>query len=60
MEIFNEVTILLLLSQVYCFSPLTKLEHHETSGYFFMFTIIGNMSVHLYFIFASVARDVYR
>jgi hypothetical protein len=54
LEIFNEVTINLLFSFTYCFTPLTRPETHDTIGIFFMSVIIGNLSVHLYFILSEI------
>jgi hypothetical protein len=59
LEIFNEVTIILLFSFVYCFTSLTRQETHDTIGIFFMTIIAGNISVHLYFIFSNIIRDTY-
>ena len=58
LEIVNEITSLLLLYCVACFTDFIPSVHtHVLVGYAFLFVMIGNMGVHLFFLLRSSIQD---
>ena len=61
LEIFNEITTVLLLYLVACFTEFVHDVHtHVLIGYAFLFFMIGNMGVHLFFLLRSSIKDCMR
>ena len=54
LEVFNELTTILLFGIIYCFTALTPHSTHPYVGLYFMFTIIFNISIHLFFLIMDV------
>ena len=61
LEIFNEITTVVLLYLVACFTEFVPDVHtHVLIGYAFLFFMIGNMAVHLFFLVRSSIKDCMR
>ena len=61
LEIFNEITTVVLLYLVACFTEFVHDVHtHVLIGYAFLFFMIGNMGVHLFFLLRSSIKDCMR
>ena len=61
LEIFNEITTVLLLYSVTCFTEFVPDVHTQVLvGYVFLCLMIGNMLVHLFFLLRSSVRDCMR
>jgi len=58
LEVFNELTSLLLFCVSYTFSEMT--DDHTKSGYLFIVVFVGNMIVHLYFMLSDIVKQLYR
>ena len=56
LEVLNELTTILLLSIVYCFTPLLEKHHHSKIGVLFMAVIVANISTHLFFLVGDLLK----
>ena len=58
LEVFNELTTMLLLSIVYCFTPLVPEKRHEMIGKLYMTVVGANICAHFFFLIKNFFKHM--